>query len=112
MFVDRDAKETNSPFIRENDSKTLKLSEAIRIGCRLTPQIKERSRYFECGGTCAVGAAAVGLYGLDVAGKPDKYWFDPMVKMYGNKAIDAAIDLFYTLPNREDVADKLEARGW
>lgn len=90
----------------------LKLSEAIRLGAAMTPQVKRRVKYFDCGGTCAIGAAAVALYGVGVAQSETLDYIEKVLTTYGFRQSQMAIDLFYQLPTREDVADALEAQGY
>jgi uncharacterized NAD(P)/FAD-binding protein YdhS len=92
---------------------TLKLSEAIRIGAKLRPQAKKL--YCHNGGTCAIGAAAHGMYPhlADVRQIEVAAWkvANKLAVDYGRKLTD---EIYYRNDNgqtREQIADWLEAQG-
>lgn len=98
------------PKVDHTPAEITKLSEAIRIGSLMSPQIENKAKYYACGGTCAIGAAAIALgYPIN-----ESEFVDPVTavfKKFGHANCCIAIDLFYKLPTRQAVADALEARG-
>lgn len=98
----------------EREVRPLKLSEAIRIGSRIRPQLRT-GLYQEDGMSCALGAAYEAETGIfrDSALLPDE-WLEPRLpilneyeKQYGARLIH---DNDGGMP-REVIADRLEVMG-
>lgn len=90
-----------------------KLSEAIRIGARLSPPGYQNT--WVCGGTCAVAAAYEALFGRDDSDFT-RWPRERVRKHFGiseNKWLGLGISgLYASGMTREAIADKLEAMGY
>ena len=95
--------------VQQAPAKTMKLSEAIRIGCAMHPQ--GRGAFFDGFGTCALGAAAEArgwqpsTYAQGMIEKfiPDVdkvHWIGRIASMNDDEGM-----------TREAIADWLEAQG-
>lgn len=97
----------------EQPAKTLKLSEAMRIGARMRPQCFDE--FFSDEGSCALGAAWEGAGLLALRGEPgqaitavmDAFGF-PRCSSLGLRIAERN-DAGET---REEIADWLEERGY
>lgn len=118
MFVEE--KTQGEPQTAEQANRKLKLSEAIRIGARLTEQMKGDQFMREVNGscrTCAIGAALVGFAGsveeaLRLRFK--SYGADLAVKKFGlsdEEVMRISNAYERSERSREEVADWLEAQG-
>lgn len=91
---------------------TLKLSQAIRIGARLSPA--NDGSTFLCGGTCAVGAAYEAVFGLP--SKHNEPAFEVVRRHFGISFLEwlsLGISLKYNQSrDRESIADWLESIGY
>lgn len=111
MFVEH--KEATE--ITEAPSKLLKPSDAMRLGCKLTPA--GHLYYDGVGRTCAVCAAAVGAgytRKMHTGGSEPVYRY--LKEAFPNvplKIWDKAEDIYMTrTKTREEVADWLESKGY
>lgn len=115
MFVE----EKKQGEVTEAPAKTLKLSEAIRVGARLRPQC--RASFFNGFGSCALGAAMEALLNRPTDRDADYVWlcdhFPELKKQIrthrawelGCEIVERNDGVGYT---REQIADWLEAHGY
>jgi hypothetical protein len=112
--------------ITEAPAKTLKLSEAIRIGARIRP--KCTSALFDEGRSCALGAAYEAVYGYPGDGHYGFPAMDGRLGLRFGEALSRAFPALYDSQRyllhevfahndfhewtREQIADWLEAQGY
>ena len=107
MFVE------HKEAIEITPAKVLKLSEAIRIGAKLRPPVRDRSDYFDDCGSCALGAAYQAMTGTvrSVDEHEEIYtYFEAIGITY--ETMQKVCDLFYAGRTREQIADWLEGQGY
>lgn len=103
---------------KEAPAKTLKLSEAIRIGCALRP-VQAFGDLTDGVGTCALGAALEGIYGYGSvasvyvydSGKRNCRDLDSYLGGDKWRELPIAIHNDYDRWPREKIADWLESQG-
>ena len=99
----------------EQQNRTLKLSDAIRIGAKLRPQC--HGGFSRDGGTCALGAAAEAL-GFDFRDwglrGPSMYEVLERLPALRSARLRGKISQWndYEKLTREQIADRLEAMGY
>src|SRR6266850_1860471 len=111
MFID--TRERPAGEVQQKVGR-LRLSEAIRIGARLSPPGSKTSWRDQCGGTCAVMAACEGLFGKgwhdgDPADRLMRHFGISLNEWHGGKYQLSA--RYGNGESRESIADWLQSQG-
>lgn len=103
--------------VTEAPARTMKLSQAIRIGARLRPQC--RRYFFADGGSCAWGAAYEAVTGRITGHDFPRVFIEDIVKFFPQFAESRMAELRSIIADmndhgesREQIADWLEAQGF
>lgn len=102
----------------------MKLSEAMRLGAMMGPQIKEDYLSTLTGGSCAIGAAFMAIGRGDIVSSPDAYIVRADIfpslgmELYWKLDAENSVDDRIILLNdklgwtREQIADYIVAKGY